>query len=644
MEDDERYRDILRRYWGYDDFRGIQLDIIRSIGRGCDTIGLMPTGGGKSITFQVPALAIEGLCLVVTPLIALMKDQVARLRQLGIRAAAIYSGLSAEEVARQLDNCVFGGYKFLYVAPERLGSEAFRRRLGHMRVSFVTIDEAHCLSQWGFDFRPSYLNLCELNELLPGVPLLALTATATERVLTDIREVLKRPGMRLFRMSFERTNLSYVVRPTTDKDAQLVHILRSVPGAAIVYTRSRRGAADTASMLTRAGIGALYYHAGLPPVEKDVRQDDWQQGHTRVMVATNAFGMGIDKADVRLVVHMDMPDSIEAYFQEAGRAGRDGRRAYAVLLYSEADRTKMLRRVADTFPPKEFVQRVYSSLAYFFQLAVGDGFGVTYEFDLERFCVNFKYFPTRVLSALHILTRTGLILYRDEEEGASRVMFIVQRDELYNLHRLTPRMDRVILSLLRRYTGLFSDYAFIDETLIGRDCGLNRPLRAAQKRAACHLPATARRGEPRGHTARGVRNAARTVCDAAQRHAGLCRGHRLLPLALPAGLLRRDRYDRLRPLRRMPEPAAQGQAHRGGCRGHRGAGTPPGLAPSRRNHARRLRPRRGRGRPANARGERPPAAQRRRTLCPCLLRPPRPKSRGRPFSPKRDRHSENSTF
>ena len=472
MEDDERYRDILRRYWGYDNFRGIQLDIIRSIGRGCDTIGLMPTGGGKSITFQVPALAMEGLCLVVTPLIALMKDQVARLRQLGIRAAAIYSGLAAEEVARQLDNCVFGGYKFLYVAPERLGSEAFRRRLGHMHVNFVTIDEAHCLSQWGFDFRPSYLNLCQLNELLPGVPLLALTATATERVLTDIREVLKRPGMRLFRMSFERTNLSYVVRPTTDKAAQLVHILRSVPGAAIVYTRSRRGAADTAAMLTRAGIPALYYHAGLPPVEKDVRQDDWQQGHTRVMVATNAFGMGIDKADVRLVVHMDLPDSIEAYFQEAGRAGRDGRRAYAVLLYSEADRAKMLRRVADTFPPKEFVQRVYSSLAYFFQLAVGDGFGVTYEFDLERFCVNFKYFPTRVLSALHILTRTGLILYRDEEEGASRVMFIVQRDELYNLHRLTPRMDRVILSLLRRYTGLFSDYAFIDETLIGRDCGL----------------------------------------------------------------------------------------------------------------------------------------------------------------------------
>ena len=471
--EDAKFREILHQYWGYDDFRGIQLDIIRSIAAGVDTIGLMPTGGGKSLTFQVPAMAQPGLCLVITPLIALMKDQVDRLRRLGIKATAVYSGLSSDEVLRHLDNCILGDYKFLYVSPERIGSELFRKKLAHMKVSFITVDEAHCLSQWGFDFRPAYLQLTELRQLLPDAAVLALTATATERVLDDIRRVLLRPGARLFRMSFERKNLVYVVRRTMDKFRELKHILRSVPGAAIVYTRSRKGAVETAELLCKAGISALYYHAGLPAAEKEVRQEEWQEGGVRVMVATNAFGMGIDKADVRLVVHLDLPDSVEAYFQEAGRAGRDGKRAYAVLLSALEDRRKMLRRIEETFPPKDFIRSVYNSLAYFFELAVGDGQGVTYEFNLEKFCVNFKFFPTRVVSALHILARAGFIDYRCEEDNFSRVMFIVPRDELYQLSYLPPRMDRVMLSLLRHYTGLFCDYAFIDEDLLGRDCGLS---------------------------------------------------------------------------------------------------------------------------------------------------------------------------
>ncbi len=468
------FADILRRHWGHASFRGIQEDIIRSIAAGHDTLGLMPTGGGKSITFQVPALTMDGLCLVVTPLIALMKDQVANLRRRGIQAAAIYSGQSREEILKHLDNAVFGAYKFLYVSPERLSSDIFLKKLNRIRVSFITVDEAHCISQWGYDFRPAYLAIAEIRKVLPDAPVLALTATATERVAEDICLQLGfREGSNVFRMSFARKNLHYIVRHTEDKAAELIHILNSVPGSAIVYTRSRRGTKEVAKLLCDNGFTALYYHAGLTNVEKDVRQREWQEGATRVMVATNAFGMGIDKSDVRLVVHMDLPDSIEAYFQEAGRGGRDGKTAYAVLLYNRHDHTKMVRRIPETFPDKDYIRNVYDHLAYYFQLALGDGFRVNYEFNLERFCVVYKFFPTTVVSALNILTRAGYIDFREEEESTSRLMFIVDRDELYRFHRLDCRADDVLRAILRTYGGVFSSYVYIDEDLLGHSCDLS---------------------------------------------------------------------------------------------------------------------------------------------------------------------------
>ena len=346
----EKYQEILRQYWGYDDFRGIQREIIESIGNGHDTLGLMPTGGGKSITFQVPALAQEGTCIVITPLIALMKDQVDNLRRRGIRAAAIYSGLTREEIVTTLENCIFGDIRILYVSPERLSSELFQTKLRHMRVSFITVDEAHCISQWGYDFRPSYLEIAKIRKLVPHAPVLALTATATPAVVQDIQDKLSsqssQSSFNVFRMSFERSNLAYVVRKASDKREQLLHILNSMKGTAIVYARSRKRTKEFADLLNEAGITATFYHAGLDSVVKDERQRDWQQDKVRVMVATNAFGMGIDKPDVRLVIHMDCPDSIEAYFQEAGRAGRDGRKAYAVLLYNDADHRKLEKRIA----------------------------------------------------------------------------------------------------------------------------------------------------------------------------------------------------------------------------------------------------------------------------------------------------------
>lgn len=464
----------MREYWGHEAFRGVQEEIILSISEGHDTLGLMPTGGGKSITFQVPALAMEGLCLVVTPLIALMKDQVYNLRQRGIRAAAIYSGLSHEEILKVLDNAVYGAYKFLYVSPERLSSELFLIKLKRMQVCFITIDEAHCISQWGYDFRPSYLSIAEVRKVLPNAPVLALTATATEHVVEDICKQLSfAADARMFRMSFARANLSYIVRQTEDKTSQLIHILNSVSGSAIVYTRSRRGTKEVSAALNEAGIPSLFYHAGLTNVEKDVRQREWQEGATRVMVATNAFGMGIDKADVRLVVHMDLPDSIEAYFQEAGRAGRDGKKAYAVLLYNRRDHTKMLRRIPETFPDKEYICKVYDSLAYFLQMAMGDGRNVTREFNLEKFCVNFKYFPVPVLSALGLLTRAGYINYREEEDSKSRLLFIVDRDELYKLHHLSGKCEDVIRAVLRNYGGVFSSYVYIDESLLAYNCQIS---------------------------------------------------------------------------------------------------------------------------------------------------------------------------
>ena len=357
------YKEILKRYWGYDSFRGIQEEIIRSIGEGKDTLGLMPTGGGKSVTFQVPALARPGLCLVVTPLIALMKDQVRNLRGRGIKAAAVYSGMTREEIVVALENCIFGDYKFLYISPERLSTDIFRVKLRRMEVSMITVDEAHCISQWGYDFRPAYLKIAEVRRLLPGVPVLALTATATPEVVKDIQRCLEFREENVFRMSFERKNLAYVVRRTDDKDGEMLHILKSVDGSAVVYTRNRKRTKELAALLERNGITATFYHAGLDDAVKDSRQKAWLSGGYRVMVATNAFGMGIDKPDVRLVIHADVPDSPEAYFQEAGRAGRDGQKAYAVLLFCDRDKVTLKRRVSDTFPEKDYIRKVYEDIA-----------------------------------------------------------------------------------------------------------------------------------------------------------------------------------------------------------------------------------------------------------------------------------------
>ena len=468
---DDRYLSILRRYWGYDDFRGIQRDIIESIGAGRDTLGLMPTGGGKSVTFQVPALAQEGICIVISPLIALMKDQVQHLRQRGIKAAAVYAGLSREEIVVTLENCIFGDYKFLYISPERLASDLFQTKLRHMTVSFITVDEAHCISQWGYDFRPSYTRIADIRKLVPDAPVLALTATATPEVVTDIQRQLAFRQENAFRMSFARNNLSYVVRTTEDKRTELFHILSRVAGAAIVYTRSRKGTKEMADELTAHGFSATHYHAGLSNAEKDRRQTEWQQGKTRVMVATNAFGMGIDKADVRVVVHMELPDSPEAYFQEAGRAGRDGQTAYAVLLYHKNDRTKLLRRIPDAYPDPAFIREVYEHLCYYYQLAMGDGFNVTYEFDLDEFCRRFKHFPVPTDSALRLLSRAGYIEYTEEQENGSRLMFLLRRDELYRIRELDNEYEALIQWVLRCYGGLFSDYIYIEESLLARQTG-----------------------------------------------------------------------------------------------------------------------------------------------------------------------------
>ena len=468
------YQEILKQYWGYDDFRGIQREIIESIGSGHDTLGLMPTGGGKSITFQVPALCQDGTCIVITPLIALMKDQVDHLRRRGIRAAAIYSGLTREEIVITLENCIFGDIRILYVSPERLASDLFQTKLRHMRVSFITVDEAHCISQWGYDFRPSYLQIAQIRKLVPNAPVLALTATATPAVVQDIQQKLsqKDTNFNVFRMSFERKNLAYVVRHAPDKREQLIHILERVKGSAIVYARSRRRTKEYAELLTEAGISATFYHAGLDSAVKDERQRGWQQDKIRVMVATNAFGMGIDKPDVRLVIHIDCPDSIEAYFQEAGRAGRDGRKAYAVLLYNDADQRKLEKRIADTFPEKDYIRKVYEHLAYFYQVGVGSGYNHIFEFNIDQFCHTFRHFPIQADAALKILDRAGYIEYTEEQDNQARVMFTIGRDDLYRLENTSPNEEKVITAMLRNYGGLFTDYNFIDESFIAQQTQL----------------------------------------------------------------------------------------------------------------------------------------------------------------------------
>ena len=469
------YLEILKQHWGYDNFRGIQEEIIQSIGQGKDTLGLMPTGGGKSITFQVPALAKEGLCIVITPLIALMKDQVRNLKERGIKAVAVYSGMTREEILVALENCIFGDYKFLYVSPERLDTEIFQTKLRRMNICMITVDEAHCISQWGYDFRPAYLKIAEIRQMLPEVPILALTATATPEVVNDIRLKLGfREGGQTFRMSFERKNLAYIVRHTEDKQKELIHILQKIQASAIVYTRNRKRTREITELLTANNISATFYHAGLSNEAKDQRQKSWLTGESRVMVATNAFGMGIDKPDVRIVIHIDMPDSPEAYFQEAGRAGRDGQKAYAVLLYAKSDKVNLNKRISDTFPDKEYIRKVYEDINFFFQMAMGDGAGCTFAFNIDEFCRNFKHFPVQADSALKILTRAGYLDYTDEQDNASRLIFTLRRDELYKLQEYEADIEKLIHVILRSYTGLFTDYAFINEESLSLRTGLSR--------------------------------------------------------------------------------------------------------------------------------------------------------------------------
>lgn len=488
------YEEILKRYWGYDSFRGIQKEIIDSIINKKDTLGLMPTGGGKSITFQLPTMAMEGLCIVITPLIALMKDQVQNLKKRGIKALAIYSGMTHQEIITTLENCIFGNYKFLYISPERIGSEIFQTKLRKMRVCLITVDESHCISQWGYDFRPAYLKIADIRKLLPDVPILALTATATPEVVKDIQAKLSFKEENVFRMSFERTNLAYIVRKTENKLGELLNILRSLNGSSIVYVRNRRRTKEVAELLNKESISAEFYHAGLDDATKDLRQHLWYTGKSRVMVATNAFGMGIDKSDVRIVIHIDLPDSIEAYFQEAGRAGRDGGKSYAIILYSNSDKTTLHKRIPDTFPDKDYIKDVYEKLQYYYQMAMGDGQGCVKEFDIEDFCRKFKFFPVPVDSALKILGQAGYLGYTDEQENASRLLFTLNREELYRLHEMGKEMEALIQILLRSYTGLFTDYTFINEESLAVRTGFTRQqiyamlIRLSKMRIVNYIP------------------------------------------------------------------------------------------------------------------------------------------------------------
>ena len=459
----DRIYDTLKRYWGFTEFRPVQLEIIRSVLEGRDTLALMPTGGGKSLTYQVPTLAREGLCIVVTPLIALMKDQVDRLRARAVPAVAIHSGLSPRQIDIALDNCAYGDVKFLYVAPERLATEAFRLRVVRMNVQLIAVDEAHCISQWGYDFRPSYLRIAELREKLPGVPVLALTASATKTVADDIMRHLKFPEPHILRSSFARPNLSYSVRRTDDKNGQLLRLVRNVPGTGIVYVRTREGTEQIADLLRQEGTTAAAYHGGLGHAERSLRQEEWLSGKTRVMVATNAFGMGIDKADVRFVVHYAMCDSLESYYQEAGRAGRDSQRAYALLLVASDDSDRIARRFEQEFPPLEKIKEIYERICSYLQIGIGDGGEASFLFNIHDFCARERLYSGTVTSALKLLQQNGYMTLTDAQENPARVMFCVSRDELYKLRVQRDELDHFIRTLLRLYNGVFTEFRPIDE-------------------------------------------------------------------------------------------------------------------------------------------------------------------------------------
>ena len=463
----------MHTYWGYDHFRPLQEDIIQSIGSGRDTLGLMPTGGGKSLTFQVPTLAANGLCLVITPLISLMKDQVLNLREKGIKAEAIYTGLEQQEINLILDNCTFGeDYKFLYVSPERLASREFVRRLVSLPVCLIAVDEAHCISQWGYDFRPAYLKIGEIRSLLPDIPILALTATATPDVIEDIQDKLLFREHNVLRKSFFRENLSYVVRKTDDKPKMLLRILDGVPGSSVVYVRNRQKTKEIADFLNSNGITADYYHAGLSNADKDARQQSWRDDRTRVIVATNAFGMGIDKPDVRSVIHIDLPDCIEAYFQEAGRAGRDGKRAWCVLLYNKTDRQKLNKRIVDNYPDPEFVIRVYDTICNYYEIGAGSGMGHSFAFVLEEFCRETHLPMLPVFSAIMLLQQAGYIAYTDAHDTQPQVQFLVTRSQLDEAIRGRAE-QHLVQELMRTYTGIFTDTAYIRDERFAKTLGIS---------------------------------------------------------------------------------------------------------------------------------------------------------------------------
>ena len=457
---------ILERWWGYKEFRPMQREIIESVLQGRDTLALMPTGGGKSITYQVPALTLEGLCIVVTPLIALMKDQVDQLQRRGISAVAVHSGLDPRRIEIALDNCTYGDVKMLYIAPERLETEAFKVRLRRMNISLIAVDEAHCISQWGYDFRPSYLNIAKIREFAPEAPILALTASATEEVARDIMRHLNFGEDNILRSSFARPNLSYVVRDSGDKYENLLRVINNVPGSGIVYMRTREGAEQLAERLRKDGINANFYHAGLPSMERSLRQDEWRDGKTRVIVATNAFGMGIDKADVRFVIHFAMCDSLEAYYQEAGRAGRDGKRSYAVLLAEQRDGESIAKLFKTEFPPIADIKRVYELVCNYLQVAVGDGFGASFAFNIYDFCHSVKLSSIMVTNALKILEQNRLMTLIDEQDNPAKLMFTCSRDSLYKLNAEGNDMDNMLLAILRLYNGVFTHFRNIDELQI----------------------------------------------------------------------------------------------------------------------------------------------------------------------------------
>lgn len=468
------FNKILKRWWGYDSFRPLQKEIIESVCTGKDTLAILPTGGGKSLTYQVPAMVLDGVVIVVSPLIALMTDQVENLKKRGIRAVVIHAALSHNKIFDILEQAQYGAYKLIYVSPERLQSSFFLTRLQFIKISLIAVDEAHCISEWGYDFRPSYLKISDLREQYPNVPILALTASATPKVQKDICDKLKMTDSSHFQTGIERDNLYYVVRNTRDKDSELYKILTAVNGSSIVYTRTRLQAEQLSQILQKAGLSADFYHAGLDPFQRTKRQTAWMEGKTQILCSTNAFGMGIDKPDVRVVVHYDIPDALEQYYQEAGRAGRDGKKSYAVLLVNDNSIERLLHRHEQVFPPKDYVRSVYQQLANYFVIGVNSGEGMVFPFNLEQFCHTCHLSYSQVQASLNILQWAGYISLVDEMENASKLKVLMPPSKLYDWRMEHPENDAILEAFLRVYTGIFSDYQHISEDYIGKALGIDR--------------------------------------------------------------------------------------------------------------------------------------------------------------------------